>query len=144
MTSPSPSEFAWGAPDPAGLTIGLKVDPASPDGTCAYRIAVANRSTEPRQVVLFAVLDDRVRTRIVARQAGAEDARPAIVPSRPITANVRMVVDLAPGQVIERDGTPARFGLAGDAVVHVVMGGVQGHPDELRSGEVPVKLTPAS
>jgi hypothetical protein len=140
----STDEFAWGTPDPAGVAIGLKIDPRAPAGTCAYRIAVANRSAEPRQVVLFATLDDKIRTRIVARQAGTEDARGAIVPAVPLTSNVRIVVDLAPGQVIERDGAPARFALSGDAVVQVVMGGVRAHPDELRSGEVPVVLSPPS
>jgi hypothetical protein len=136
--------FAWGAPGPAGVVLGLRVDPSAPAGTCAYRIAVANRSTEPRQVVLFATLDDKIRTRIVARQAGSEDAQAAIVPAVPLTSNIRIVVDLAPGQVVERDGKPARFAMSGDAVVQVVMGGVPGHPDELWSGEVPVVLSPPS
>jgi len=140
----SRSDFAWGPPDPAGVVLGLSIDPSAPAGTCAYRIAVANRSAEPRQVILFATLDDRIRTRIVARQAGSEDARPAILPAVPVTSNIRIVVDLAPGQVIERDGAPARFALSGAAVVQVVMGGVPAHPDELRSGEVPVTLSPAS
>jgi len=140
----SPDEFAWGAPDPAGVVLGLKLDPTAPSGTCAYRIAVANRSAEPRQVVLFATLDDRIRTRIVARQAGSEDAQAAVVPAVPLTSNIRIVVDLAPGQVIERDGAPARFALSGDAVVQVVLGGVSAHPGELRSGEVPVVLSPPS
>jgi len=143
MTSPSRSEFAWGAPDPAGVAIGLALQPA-PAGTCAYRIAVANRSAEPRQVVLFATLDDKIRTRIIARQDGGEHALPAIVPAVPLTSNIRIVVELAPGQVIEREGEPARFKLSGDAVIQVVMGGVPAYPAELRSGEVPVKLTPAS
>jgi hypothetical protein len=134
-------EFAWGAPDPAGIAIGLALEPMAAAGTCAYRIAVANRSGEPRQVVLFATLDNKIRTRVVARQDGREDALPAIVPAVPLSSNVRLVIDLAPGQVIERAGKPARFKLSGPAVVHVVMGGVPGYPDELRSGEVPVSLT---
>ena len=141
MTS---TDFAWGPADPAGVVLGLKIDPHAPAGTCEYRIAVANRSGEPRQVVLFATLDDRIRTRIVARQGGSEEAQGAVVPAVPLTSNVRIVVDLAPGQVIERDGAPAHFTLAGDAVVQVVMGGVSAHPAELKSGEVPVVLKPPS
>lgn len=138
------TDFAWGPVDPAGVALGLRIDPHAPAGTCAFRIAVANRSAEPRQVVLFATLDDRIRTRIVAKQGGSEEIQGAVVPAVPVTSNVRIVVDLAPGQVVERDGTPARFSLSGDATVHVVMGGVRAHPAELKSGEVPVVLKPPS
>jgi hypothetical protein len=144
MVAASPDGFAWGAPGPAGIALGLRLDPRSPPGTCAYRIAVANRSGEPKQVVLFATLDNKIRTRIIARQNGSEEVRGAVVPAVPLTSNIRIVVDLAPGQVIERTGAPAQFELSGAAVVHVVMGGVRAHPDELKSGEVPVTLAPAS
>jgi len=134
----SSDDYAWGSPDAEGIALGLKV--VSANGSCAYRIAVANRSAEPRAVVLFATLDDKIRTRIVARKQGEEAARPAVVPPIPVSSNIRIAIELAPGQVIERDGKPASFGLTGDAVVHVVLGGVKARPDELRSGEVAVTL----
>src|SRR5688572_5427406 len=131
-------EYAWGMPDAEGIALGLQV--VSADGPCAYHIAIANRSEHPRAVVLFATLDSRIRTRIVARQAGSEDVRPAVLPPVPVTSNIRISIALDPGQVVERPGTPAQFKLTGDAVVHVVLGGVTARPDELRSGEVPVRL----
>lgn len=143
MTSPK-SEFAWGAPDADGVAIGIAIAGEAPADRCVYRIAVANQSAEPRQVVLFATLDDRIRTRIVARQGDGEEVRPAVMPGAAVSANVRIVVDLAPGQIVERDATPARFAIAGDAVVQVVLGGVPAHPAELRSAEVPVRLVAPS
>ena len=144
MSASTSSEgYAWGAPDDSGVALGLKVDRSVP-GACEYRIALANHAPEPRAVVLFAALDDRIRTRIVARQGDAEAQRPAVLPGAAIASNVRMIVELAPGQVLERAGTPADFDLVGEATVQLVMGGVKAQPTELRSGEVFVSLTPAS
>jgi hypothetical protein len=131
-------DYAWGEPDAEGIALGLKVTSGS--GACAYRIAVANRSSEPRAVVLFATLDDKIRTRIVAKTASGEQARPAVMPAAPISSNIRMAIELEPGQVIEREGQPASFGITGDAKVHLVLGGVPGRPEELTSGEVRVTL----
>lgn len=131
-------DYAWGEPDSEGIALGLKV--TSANGTCAYRIAVANRSAEPRAVVLFATLDDKIRTRIVARTPSGEQARPAVVPAVPISSNIRIAIELAPGQVVERDGKVASFGVTGDVKLRVVLGGVKARPDELASGEVAVTL----
>jgi hypothetical protein len=130
-------DYAWGAPDAEGIALGLKViDSASG----AYRIGVANRSSEPRAVVLFATLDDKIRTRIIARQAGREEIDAAIVPSPAPSSNVRIVVEVPPGQVVERDGVRAKFQLTGDVTLQLVLGGVKARPDLLLSGEVPVTL----
>ncbi len=130
-------DYAWGAPDADGIALGLKlIDSAKR----AYRIAVANRSSEPRAVVLFATLDDKIRTRIIARQAGHEEVDAAIVPSPAPSSNVRIVVEVPPGQVVERDGVPATFKLTGDVTLQVVLGGVKAKPDLLLSGEVPATL----
>lgn len=131
-------EFAWGAPDADGIALGLKIEGAN--GACRYRIAIANRSAEPRAVVLFATLDNKIRTRIVAKTGEREDARPAIVPPIPISSNIRITIDLAPGQVVEREGKPAMFEVSGEANLQLVLGGVPSRPDELKSGEVAVTL----
>ena len=137
MTS---TDFAWGSADAGGVVLGLKIDPHAPAGTCAYRIAVANRSAEPRQVVLFATLDDKIRTRIIARQAGTEEVSAAIMPQPAPSANVRIVLEIPPGQIVERDGVKPKFKLAGEVTLQVVLGGVKGKPDLLLSGEVPATL----
>jgi hypothetical protein len=129
------ADFAWGQPDADGIALGLKVI----DGA-RYRVGIANRSSEPRAVVLFATLDDKIRTRIIARQAGREEVDAAIVPSPAPTSNVRIVVEVPPGQVVERDGVPAKFKLSGDVTLQLVLGGVKGKPDLLLSGEVPATL----
>jgi hypothetical protein len=131
-------DFAWGTPDHEGIALGLKVTSAA--GKVVYRIGVANRSSEPRAVVLFATLDDKIRTRIIARQAGREEVDAAIVPAAPISSNVRIVVEVPPGQVVERDGASPQFKLTGDVVLQVVLGGVKAKPDLLKSGEVSAKL----
>ena len=130
-------DYAWGAQDAEGIALGLKVIDASAG---AYRIAVANRSPEPRAVVLFATLDDKIRTRIIARQAGTEEVDAAIVPSPAPSSNVRIVIELPPGQIAERDGVKPSFKLTGDVTLQVVVGGVKAKPDLLLSGEVPAKL----
>jgi hypothetical protein len=131
----SSDEPAWGVADPEGFALGLRVA-AGGD----YTVAFANRSDQPRQLVVFATLDGKIRTRLVARQGEAVEARPAILPARPVTANIRIVVELAPGQVVERPGAPMQFSLRGDAVLQAVLGGVPGHPAELWSGEVHITL----
>jgi hypothetical protein len=132
-------EFAWGEPDADGIALGLTVQSTGSDG-CSYRIALANRTEAPRAIVLFATLDDTIRTRLVARQGDAVDARPAVLPAVPVSSNIRIAIELAPGQIIERPGVPAKFALTGDAVVQLVVGGVKARPDELRSGEISVRL----
>jgi len=135
---PSRSDgFAWGAADGDGIALGLDVDAST---GLHYRIAVANRSTEPRRVVLFAALDNTYRTRIVARQGDTMVARPAVKPAVAVANNIRIVVELAPGEVLVRDGAPASFGLTGEAALHLVVGGTPAHADELTSGEVVVSL----
>jgi len=130
-------DYAWGAPDGEGIALGLKVIDAQAG---AYRIAVANRSPEPRAVVLFATLDDKIRTRLIARQAGVEEVDAAIVPSPAPSSNVRIVIELPPGQVVERDGVKPSFRLTGDVTLQAVIGGVKGKPELLLSGEVQTKL----
>jgi hypothetical protein len=130
-------DFAWGAADAEGIALGLKVIDSA---NGAYRIAVANRSPEPRAVVLFATLDDKIRTRIIARQGGKEEVDAAIVPQAALSSNVRIVVDVQPGKVVERDAVRPKFKLTGDVTLQVVLGGVKGKPDLLLSGEVPAKL----
>src|SRR5262245_39252109 len=98
-------DYAWGAPDLDGIALGLRV--TNSGGRLAYRIALANRSSEPRAVVVFAVLDDRIRARIIARHDGREESSGAILPRLPISSNVRMIVELAPGQIVEHEGAPA-------------------------------------
>jgi hypothetical protein len=132
-------EFVWGEPDAEGIALGLAVTSAK--GACAYRVAIANRSSEPRAVVLFATLDNTIRTRIVARTEHGESVLPAVMPATPVSSNIRMSIQLAPGEVVVRDGKPAAFGLFGPAKLHVVMGGVKARPDELTSGQVDVTLS---
>jgi hypothetical protein len=137
MSDAMSDDYSWGSPDAEGIALGLKVI----DGARgAYRIAVANRSSEPRAVVLFATLDDKIRTRIIARQSGREEVDAAVVPSPAPSSNVRIVVEVPPGHVIERDGVPTQFQLTGDVTLQVVLGGVKARPDLLVSGEVPAKL----
>ncbi|HEU0034013.1 MAG TPA: hypothetical protein VFQ53_25475 [Kofleriaceae bacterium] len=134
-------DVAWGAPDASGIAVGLKLASGKPAaGAVAYHVAFANRSSEPREVTLFATTDGRIRTRIVARGAGKEIVQPAIMPPRPVTSNYAMKVTIAAGDTIVHDGTPAVFELSGDATLQIVHGGVAAHPDELRSGEVTVTL----
>ena len=109
-------------------------------GPLAYQIAFANRSDHAQKVVLFATLDDKIRTRIIARQSGREEIDAAIVPSPAPSSNVRIVVEVPPGQVVERDGVPASFQLTGDVTLQLVLGGVKAKPDLLLSGEVAVTL----
>jgi hypothetical protein len=130
-------DYAWGTPDAEGIALGLKVIDASAG---AYRIAVANRSPEPRAVVLFATLDDKIRTRIIARQSGTEEIDAAIVPQPAPSSNVRIVLEIPPGQIAERDGVKPRFNLTGDVTLQVVLGGVKGKPNLLLSGEVTARL----
>jgi len=125
--------FVWGAENPGGVALGLAVDRATA-ARCEYRVALVNRSTEPRAIVVFATLDNTFRTRIIARQGAVEVARPAIEPAVPVTTNVRMVVEIPAGEMIVRSGSPASFGLTGAVALHVVLGG------ELASGEVSVSL----
>jgi hypothetical protein len=129
---------AWGTPDAQGIAVGLDVAPGT--SPLAYKVSIANRSTEKRQVVLFATLDGKIRTRIVARQGGKEETRPAIMPARPVTSNYAIQIELAPGQVVTQDGSPATFELKGNATVRVVHGGVPNHPAEVASGEVTLEL----
>jgi hypothetical protein len=131
------SDFAWGAADAEGIALGLKVIDSARG---SYRIAVANRSAEPRAVVLFATLDDKIRTRIIARQAGKEEVDAAIVPQAAVSSNVRIVVEVQPGTVVERDAAKPKFKLTGDVTLQVVLGGVKAKPDLLLSGEVSAKL----
>jgi hypothetical protein len=132
------ADYTWGEPDSEGIALGLAVESAG--RTCRYRVAIANRSQQPRAVVLFATLDNKFRTRIIARSGALEEVRPAIVPAVPVSSNIRIGIELAPGQVVERDGHPATFGLSGDAQLQIVLGGVSARPDELTSGAVPVTL----
>lgn len=132
------SELTFGEPDARGIAIGLAV--TGTRGALAYQVAFANRSDHAQKVVLFATLDGRIRTRIVARQSGAEETRPAIMPAVPVTSRYAIEVELAPGQVLVRDGVPASFDLVGDAVVYAVHGGVAALPSEIKSGEIAVTL----
>lgn len=137
MTTP---QLAWGPPDATGIAVGLGV--ISAHGKLVYQVGFANRSTEKRHVTLFATLDGRIRTRLVAVQGTTIETRPAIMPAQPITAKYSIDVDLAPGEVVVRDGTPARFELTGAAQIHVAYGGVSAHPIEIHSGDVAVDLRP--
>jgi hypothetical protein len=127
--------YAWGEPDADGIALGLSVTSIK-----SYRIAIANRSSEPRAVVVFATLDDKFRTRIIARQADREEAAGAIGPAVPISSNVRIVIELAPGQIVEREGLPAKFKLTGEVTLQAVLGGVQARPELLTSGQVSATL----
>jgi len=126
-------DYAWGQPDADGIALGLQVADAARG---AYRIAVANRSPEPRTVVLFARGDDKIRTRIIARQAGTEEVAAAIA----TPSDERIVIELPPGQVAERDGASPSFSLSGDVTLQLVLGGVEEKPDLLLSGEVSARL----
>ena len=134
-------DFAWGHTNAEGIALGVAFERVTSSG-CEYRIAIGNRSNEPRAVVLFATLDNTFRTRIVARQGDNVVARPAVRPPVLTTSNVRLVVEVAPREVLVRAGAPASFGLEGAASLHVVLGGVPGQPVELTSGEVDVSLDP--
>jgi hypothetical protein len=135
------SEPAWGTPDERGISIGLRISTANP---LAYRVAIANRSPKQREVILFATLDGKIRTRLVAKQGDVVETRPAIMPPRPVTSNYSIAITLEPGEVIEREGQPVRFELGGEATLSLVHGGVPAHPAEITSGEIAVTLARAS
>ncbi|MEO8703533.1 MAG: hypothetical protein ABI867_26025 [Kofleriaceae bacterium] len=134
-------DSAWGTPDAHGISFGLKVMAANP---LSYRVSIANRSPVRREVTLFATLDGKIRTRLVAKQAGVEQERPAIMPPRPVTSNYAIKIELAPGEIIVREGQPVRFELSGEIMMHLVHGGVPAHPAEITSGEVAVTLAAVS
>jgi len=132
------SAVVWGSPDARGIALGLEV--TGTQAPVAYRIAFANHSATSQKLVLFATLDGRIRTRLVARQGTAEEVRPAIMPAVPISTRYAIEVELAPGETIVRDGVPASFDLVGDAIVFAVHGGVPALPAEIKSGEIAVQL----
>ena len=143
MTASKSDGFAWGDANADGIALGLAVERVTPSG-CEYQVALVNRSSEPRAVVLFATLDNTYRTRIVARQGGNTVTRPAVKPPAAVTRNLRLVVELAPGEVNVRPGAPASFDLDGAASLQLVLGGIPGQPAELTSGEVEVSLDVAA
>ncbi len=135
--------FSWGAEGCGGVAVGLALGVHRVEGgqPVPYRIAIANRSQEPKGVVLCNGTDLTYRTRISIAHAGVAETRPAVNFPRPTTSNVEIVVSLAPGEVHQREGFPLMAGTAwpGRRMLQIVYGGTGEQRCEVRCGAAAAK-----
>ncbi len=137
--------YAWGQVVCDGIALGLRVEgqKVPPGGPISYWLAVANRSTQEKKIVLFYTLDDRYRTRLTITPSDPTLAtfEPA-VEAPGVSSPYRIAVTLAAGEVHEREGIPARLkpALRGKLKLQFEYGGNKAMPCGVKSGIVFIEI----
>jgi hypothetical protein len=138
--------YAWGTPACGDLAFGVS-GPTQVRAGSRYTLgfAVANRSQQATKVTLFYNMEGTYRTRIYLSDAGHGSRFVGSVVDVPTTAPMRIELELAAGQVHERDAEPFELpaDALGTATLQVVYGGSEAEPCEARSGTLALTIEAA-
>ena len=134
--------YAMGSEACDGLSIGLKPKSTrlKAGGKLEYALAIANRGSEARQLVLFNDTEGTFRTRLVIEASGKQPAVVGlVVPPAPTQGGFKIAIDVPPGQAHFSDGVvtlPA--GYKGQLTLIPVLGGTSAMTCEVRGKPVKV------
>lgn len=134
--------FSMGKEASEGLCLGLKLGAArvKAGGKLSYSLAIANRGSKARTLVLFRDTEGTYRTRLLISAAGKKPvARGLVVPQAMTSSGFTISIELEPKVAHFSDGwvkLPAN--LRGELTLIPVWGGTEAVADEVRGAPVTV------